>query len=325
MIEYISGNPCPFNKPVQKINDMETLNFVYYKTKTAQCMPQTNTTETAYSKTVYPSMALPSFMTDEKEVVVFSCIDGYVPGKQDGLDVCINAAGYCPIDEVLMKATSTAATAVSAAAAGAASKTATAANSAAVLKDTKTDMICIKPANTSMVLVAMSSTSVMLNCAAGYYSAPIQLAGEAHRQCVKCPDGKTSLKGSVSPDDCRAPCTDGNVANPDNKSECVPCNGNSTYNQTMKACVCNPGYYGHGAGANGCSSCPIGSYCTGGRFVEKCDPASGLYSDGAMATECKFCPPNSTPDIEDGAGISCTCQGNVREFDAASGLCKEKQ
>jgi hypothetical protein len=322
MIEYITGNPCPFNKPIQKINDMETLSFVYYKTKTAQCMPQTNTAENGYSKTQYPSMALPSFMTSEKEVVVFSCITGYVAGRQDGIDVCINAATYCPIDEVIMKATTTSASAVAAAAAGRTQTSGAAAS--ATLKDAKTDMICMKPANTAVVPVSMSSVAVMLNCSAGYYSAPINLAGEAHRQCVKCPDGKTSLKGSSSENDCRAPCADGTVANPNN-NECAPCNPNAAYNQTTKICICKAGYYGNGAGANGCSACPKGSYCTGGRFIEKCDPMNGMYSNGETATACKFCPVNSAAVIENGGGVGCTCRGNVREFDVESGNCVEKE
>ena len=334
VIEEMVDNPCPFKTPIQKVNDMETLDFSYFKAKGVKCLVQTNTTETKYSKISYPEMKIPAFMTEE-EAWVFSCINGYVAGKQDGVDVCLNATTYCPIGEVLAKADAVSSTEVSTAAAtvgrrgrGPAPRpvVATPAKAAsAVIKDTKLDMICVQPAQTSVVPIAMSSVAITLNCAAGYYSAPIEAAGEAHRQCLKCPEGKTSLRGSYSANDCHIVCEEGSVVNPNNKNECVACAEGADYDAASKSCVCKAGTSGNGIGAGGCSPCPVGSYCPGGRFIEACDPNAGMYANAAGATECKYCPPNAVANIQDGAGTGCTCRQGSKAFDYATGSCKDRE
>jgi hypothetical protein len=158
----------------------------------------------------------------------------------------------------------------------------------------------------------------MLDCPANTYSDVVPNAGETHLKCQACPDGKVSVKGSFSLADCYRVCDAGSTVNPNNPDECLPCSENSTYNETTKLCVCNPGFTGIGAGAGACAPCPVGSYCPGGRAVEQCSADIGQYSDAEGAAECKYCPPASVSSN----GETCTCVRLGRKFNNAENKCE---
>jgi hypothetical protein len=331
VIEEVALNPCPLGKAVQRIYD-DSAEAKYFKAKDKDCNIPSNSEVHEWNSNLKDTIALPAWIQKE-EAVYFNCIGGYVQGKVSGEVACINTFTFCPIGEVLArtkaeKKAEATATRTRGAAEPAAAEAVPATRTRGatpveekkaetVLKNPKTDAICVMPPLTKLRNVAGSSVAVMLDCPAGSYSDVIPNAGEEHLKCTSCPDGKTSLKGSFALTDCYKVCEAGQTIDPNNADACVACSENSTYDEGSKSCICNKGYSGTGSGAGTCQACPPGKYCPGGRAIESCDGEQNQYSDTAAAGECKVCPWNAASD-----GTTCYCAATGKTFDAATNTCR---
>jgi hypothetical protein len=342
VVEVVVQNPCPFNKAVQKIwtdeGDPE-----FYKKKSEKCDAPSNTVENQWTKAQKEAMPLPTFI-QEDEAVYFTCAQGYIIGKVAGVvdgkdkkvDACINTADFCPLNVVLARAKSSGDATqeekvvplvvrggrrgLGAALVSEAPKIESK-DGQPTLKNPRTDMICMAPANAKLRGIASSPTAVVLECPAGQYSDVIAVSSRPdHLECKRCPDGKTSLKGSFNIADCHKSCDDGLMVDPANGDNCIPCSENAGFNGDSRQCVCNPGFVGVGYGEAGCEPCPIGSYCPGGRVAESCDFTQNMYSSEPGLTECKFCPPDASATD----GTDCACVRAGFSFDQQLGSCVAK-
>jgi hypothetical protein len=227
-----------------------------------------------------------------------------VLGKVNKVAACVNTAAYCPLGEVLATARDE-------------NNKVKVVDGLPTLKNPKTDMVCLPPEKSKLRNIAGSSTMFLIECPEGQYSGPVVNSGRNdHIFCNACPEGKTSLKGSIAEADCYKVCDAGTVVNPENGNECVACDANSTYNGSKKICECNVGYYGDGTPGT-CMECPVGSYCKGGRTIEACDPDLKEYQNQAGQSSCNRCPAYSMGLN----GSTCSCIKQGKTFDAATNEC----
>ncbi|MDR2098399.1 MAG: hypothetical protein LBO78_00025 [Rickettsiales bacterium] len=274
----------------------------YYAAKSKVCNRPNNVRETPYTKDMGN---IPAWM-QAQEAVAFSCETGYILGKINKSPLCINSKIYCPIGEVLASARDE-------------NNKVKLVDGLPTLRNPKTDMVCLAPEKAKLRNIAGSSTSFLLECPEGQYSSVDQNSGRSdHITCVACPEGRTSLKGSNSSSDCSKVCGVGEMINPDNNNECIPCDVNSDYDASKKVCVCKPGFSGVGIASNPCVACPAGNYCPGGNIKEACDAELGQFQSATGRSECKVCPSDAVASD----GITCSCRRPGKRFDEGSNACK---
>jgi hypothetical protein len=334
-------NPCPFNKAVLKTYDLEAeeITPIYYRKKNETCNPQMNAKANQWVKGAHSAgMPLPTFIKEDDEAVFFTCDEAYIAAKVDKIDTCLNTMNFCPLNVVLERTKAISdntqeekiAPVVSGRRRGRGTRLAPEAppvetKKAATLptlKNPATDMICVAPSSAKLRMIASSPVSAILECPAGYYSNTIPTSGRPdHIQCVRCPDGKTSIKGSFDAASCYKNCAGGEMVDPNDTTgnTCIACNANAAFNGDSKQCVCNQGYSGPGYGEGGCQPCPAGSYCPGGSVAETCDFSNGFYSAATGAFECRQCPAGVSVAVD---ATTCSCIKGGYDFNPASGLCE---
>ncbi|MDR1476856.1 MAG: hypothetical protein LBI17_01870 [Rickettsiales bacterium] len=300
--QVVVDNVCPFGKIVQKLVADEG-DSDYYTSKTKTCNRPNNVKEIAWTKEAYPALEVPTWM-QTAEATIFECDNGYVLGKANKVAACINAAVYCPLGEVLATARDE-------------SNKVKVVDGLPTLKNPKTDMVCLPPEKSKLRNIAGSSTMFLIECPEGQYSGSVANSGRGdHITCNACPEGKTSLKGSIVMDDCYKICDAGTMVDPANGNECLTCDANSTYSASKKICECNAGYYGTGTPGT-CLPCPVGSYCKGGRMIEACDPSLMEYQNKESQASCTRCPAYSIGLN----GTTCSCLKQGKRFDNATNEC----
>lgn len=294
----VESSACPVEKVIARKYD-DNGEFIFYDKKEL-CSEPENASIYKWStdlKSSYPLNGVSS-----ADAYYYKCNSGYVMKTVDGVRSCVNVFQTCPLDVVVEKTDNG-------------------------YVSSETGEVCELPTNSQARLVESGEntrgdlddeSAYIIECKANKYSAPIEGAdSDLHLQCLSCPTDTYSSVGAKSVNECVKDCSkvEGMVLG--KNGECVwSCNENAKVGED--GCVCNDGYFGVGYGEDGCSVCPVGSYCKGGEKVAV-DKSKNQYTANTGLSEPKTCPSDAKSNDD---GSTCVCNNTNAVFDIESASCK---
>ena len=233
-IEKISE--CPVGMVLKRAVDKSLGGTVFYMGKDKRCSVSNNVSVRKWNKAnvqFYPnSLKILPLWIPEASAFYLVCNTNYVEKTVNKVKTCMNIAQICPLGEIVEK-------------------------SGSDYLHPFTNEVCYEPENAMIrnvrgdentrSLYVADKDAFLFECPPNYYSVEYDVNSFFRVECVACPAGYQSPKGSKSKEDCvRSGACLGNkvsVLLENGNSECRLCDANgAVYNSVMKTCDAKDGY-----------------------------------------------------------------------------------